>query len=135
MRTQVPERILRLAAACLAGSRRASAAGVEEPQVLQAASRTLVSRMAQRLKPGEAYALCTLALTLAKAEHPRLEPIRAAADGTLMGLAAALDGLPENQQHDLAVIILGHDLRLLGTLISEEELNRLLAELWPDALV
>ena len=102
---------------------------------MEAASRTLVRHMAQRVNPGDAYALCTLALTLAKAEHPRLAPISAAADGTLGGLAAALDGQPEDQQHDLAVIILGHHLRLLGTLIREHELIKLLAELLSDALV
>jgi len=135
MRTQVPGRILRLAAACLAAARRANPAVLEEPELLQAASRMLVSRLAQQLNPGEAYALSTLALTLAKVEDPFFEPIGAAADGSLVGLAAAFAGQPENAQRDLAAIILGHHLRLLGTLLSEPEFARLLAELWPDALV
>jgi hypothetical protein len=79
--------------------------------------------------------LLSRALTLARAEAPRLSVVQIAADGSLEGLDELTSQTDKEQARDEGAILIAQLLGLLLTFIGEGLTLRLVQDEWPAAAV
>jgi hypothetical protein len=77
--------------------------------------------------------LLSRALTLAKAEAPRLSAVQVAADGSLKGLDELASQTDKEHAGDGGAILIAQLIRLLLIFIGEGLTLRLVQDVWPEA--
>jgi hypothetical protein len=77
--------------------------------------------------------LLSRALTLARAEAPRLSAVQVGADGSLIGLDELASQTDKEQARDGGAILIAQLIRLLLTFIGEGITLRLVQDVWPEA--
>jgi len=85
--------------------------------------------------PAGYLSLLSRALVLAKSEVPSLSVVQVRPDGSLAGFDEIKNGqdVGELELEKGRVVLLGHLLGLLATLIGQSLTRRLTCEAWPDA--
>ncbi len=109
-------------------------------EAAERASDKVRAHLSKRIGQEGFRTLLARALTLTTAQFPHLSAVRIGADGSLVGLRAAMSrGLGETQNNETrgavvegAVALVAHLLALLITFIGEDLTLRLLSAVWPE---